>query len=179
MHWRRTGRDLVHDAGIFRVRRDLYEYRGVPTHPFSVIEAAPWTNVVAVTEARDVVLVRQFRHGVEADSLEVPGGMVDREDASPAEAAARELLEETGYACPRLEPLLSVTSNPAILTNRTHFFLARGARRVAEPVLAPDEDLTVELHPVGAIRGLIASGEVHHSLCVCALSLYLLGNPRA
>lgn len=169
--WKRLGGETVYDAGIFRVRKDRYELRGGPVHPFHVIECAPWITVVPVTERGDVVLVRQYRHGIRGMSLEAPGGVMDESDADPAAAAARELLEETGHAAAKLELLAAVTSNPAILENRTYCFLARGARRVAEPTLDADEALTVERVPLDRIPALIDSGEIHHSLSVCALTL--------
>jgi 8-oxo-dGTP pyrophosphatase MutT (NUDIX family) len=171
--WRRLGGNTVYDAGIFRVRKDRYEFRREPVHPFHVIECAPWINVVPVTEGGEVVLVRQYRHGIQAMSLEVPGGVVDASDADPAAAAARELLEETGHAGAELELLAAVTSNPAILENRTYCYLARNVRRVAAPDLDEDEDLTVERVALDRIAPLIAAGEIHHSLSVCALTLSL------
>ena len=172
--WRRTGSEEVYDARIFKLRRDRYEHAGHPVHPFYVLEANAWVNIVAVTESREIVLVRQFRHGIREVSLEVPGGMVDPLDADPAAAAARELREETGFEAPRLEPLAVVSSNPAILTNRTHLYLAENARRAGDPAPDPHEDVTVELCSMGDVRRRIESGEIHHSLCVCALTLYLL-----
>ena len=172
--WKRLGGEVVYDAGIFRVRKDRYERRGRPTHPYHVLEAGAWVNVVPVTPDEEVVLVRMFRHGIQGESLEVPGGLMDPGDADPAAAAARELLEETGYAGGPLRLLGAVTSNPAILTNRTHCFVTRDARPVAGPDPEDDEELTVELRPVAEIRALLESGEVHHSLSVCALALFLL-----
>ncbi|MHC4548674.1 MAG: NUDIX hydrolase [Planctomycetota bacterium] len=171
--WQRLGGELIHDAGIFKVRRDRYEYRGRPVHPFYVLESAPWVNVVPVTDEGEVVLVRQYRHGVQELSLEIPGGVVDAADADPAAAAARELVEETGYLADRWELLGSVTNNPAILDNRTHCYLATGLHRVAEPAPDEHEDLVVERRPAARLPGLIESGEIHHSLSVCALCLYL------
>lgn len=171
--WKRISGETVYDAGIFSVRRDRYELRGAPTRPFHVIECAPWVNVVPVTRDGSVVLVRQYRHGVQAMSLEVPGGVVDAADDDPEAAAARELLEETGYAGREMELLAAVSSNPAILENRTYCYLARDVRPVAEPRPDDDEDLTVELAAPDAIPALIRSGEIHHSLSVCALCLAL------
>ena len=87
--WRLLGSEILHDAGILRLRRDAYEHRGRETHPFYVLEAPDWTNVVPVTPDGRVVLVRQYRHGIREATLEVPGGSVDR-DEDPAEAAARD-----------------------------------------------------------------------------------------
>ncbi len=171
--WKRLGGRTVYDAGIFRVRKDRYEFRGGPVHPIHVIECAPWITIAPVTEGGDVVLVRQYRHGIQGMSLEVPGGVMDESDADPAAAATRELLEETGHAAPELELLAAVTSNPAILENRTYCYLARNARRVAEPTLDADEALTVEPVPLDRIGPLIESGEIHHSLSVCTLMLCL------
>jgi 8-oxo-dGTP pyrophosphatase MutT (NUDIX family) len=175
--WLRLGGDIVYDAGIFRVRKDRYEFRGEPAgHPFHVLEAGAWVNIVALTPDDEVVLVRQYRHGVAEDSLEVPGGLVDPGDDDPAQAAARELLEETGYAGAPLEPIGTVSSNPAILTNRTFSFLTRDARRIAEPAPDEHEDLVVELYPAAEIPELLRNGEMHHALSVCALSFYWIGH---
>jgi 8-oxo-dGTP pyrophosphatase MutT (NUDIX family) len=173
MDWRLLGSEQVLDAGIFTVRRDAYEYAGRPVHPFYVIESRPWVNIVAVTPGDEVVLVRQYRHGTRADSLEIPGGLVDPGDKDPGTAAARELLEETGYRG-RIRPLGRVSSNPAVLSNHTHFFVAEAAEPVAAPSPDETECITVETVPVAALKGLLKSGAIHHSLCVCALALYLL-----
>jgi 8-oxo-dGTP pyrophosphatase MutT (NUDIX family) len=177
--WKRVDAEIVLDLGIIRLRRDTYELDSRRAHPFHVLESNPWVNVVAVTDSDQVILVRQYRHGILGPSLEVPGGVVDPRDASPRAGAERELLEETGYAADRWTSLGSVTSNPAILDNRTHFFLATGLRRVADP--SPDEleDLETEVCAVAEIEGLIAGGEIHHSLSVCALSRYLLKRREA
>ncbi len=172
--WNRISGEIVYDAGVFRVRRDLYEFRGAPAgHPFHVIEARPWVNVVAVTPDGHIVLVHQYRHGIREICLEVPGGVMDPDDASPAAAAARELLEETGYASASVREIGVVSSNPAILTNQTHIYLVEDARRVAEPNPDAHEELRVELVAVADVRARIQSGEIHHALSVCALAYFL------
>jgi len=172
--WKRLGGEVVHDAGIFRVRKDRYLHHGRPTHPYHVIEAAPWVNVVATTRSGEIVLVRQFRHGIQAESLELPGGIVDPDDKDPTAGASRELLEETGYRAERWVRLGAVTSNPAILENRTFCYRASQAERVAAPAPGRDEELVVELHPPARVRELLRAGRIHHSLCVAALGLHFL-----
>ena len=173
-HWKRLGGEIAFDAGIFRVRTDRYEFLGRATHDFHVIESNTWVNVVAMTPEEQVVLVRQFRHGVQETSLEVPGGIVDDTDADPAAGGARELLEETGYGGTPMELLGAVTSNPAILTNRTYSYLTTDARPLSPPNPDENEHLELVLRPVREIASLLKSGEIHHSLSVCALSMYLL-----
>lgn len=128
-----------------------------------------WVNVVALTEAQELVLVRQHRFGVDRVTLEIPGGSVDPGEA-PQVAAARELLEETGYGGGSWRPMGFVWSNPAIQDNRTWLYLAEGVTRQQAPELGPgEESLTVELHPWGSLPGLLDAGEVDHALAVVSL----------
>jgi 8-oxo-dGTP pyrophosphatase MutT (NUDIX family) len=175
--WRRLGGKIVFDAKIFRLREDAYEHEGRATRPYYVLESNPWINVVPVTPAGEIVLVRQYRHGIQQPTLEVPGGLVD-EGEEPAAAAARELLEETGHAGQPPELLGKVSSNPAIIDNRTWCYLVRDARPVGAPSPDPHEDTTVEILPAARVRELVLDGTIHHSLSVCALLLYFLGPPR-
>jgi 8-oxo-dGTP pyrophosphatase MutT (NUDIX family) len=172
--WRRLGGEIVHDAGIFRLRRDAYEHDGSPTRPFYVLESNAWINVVPITPKGEVVMVRQYRHGIQEPTLEVPGGLVEPADEGLGAAAARELLEETGYAGLPPELLATVSSNPAIIDNRTYCFVVRNAVRVSAPRPDAFEDVEVELHPVASLPRLLLDGTIHHSLSVCALSLFLL-----
>ncbi len=172
--WRRLGGEIIHDAGIFRLRRDAYEHDGQRTRPFYILESNAWINVVPVTPEGGIVLVRQYRHGIEEPTLEVPGGLVDSRDKDPAAAAVRELLEETGHAGKAPELLAIVSSNPAILTNRTHCFVVRDARPVGPPNPDPHEDVTVEVHPAARVREMVIKGEIHHSLSACALLFFFL-----
>jgi 8-oxo-dGTP pyrophosphatase MutT (NUDIX family) len=166
--WVCEGRELLADAGIFVLHRlRSRSPRTGELCSMSVLEARDWVNVVALTEAGDVVLVRQYRHGTGDFTLEIPGGMVDGgEDA--AAAAARELLEETGYSGDPPLPLGVVTPNPAFLNNRCHTYLIANCRRVAEPAPEGGEDLEVSIRPLGEIPGFIAEGGIHHALVICA-----------
>jgi 8-oxo-dGTP pyrophosphatase MutT (NUDIX family) len=134
-------------------------------------------NVLPFTDEGELLLVRQHRYGVDRDSLEIPGGMVDPGE-SPSQAARRELLEETGYAPDRLEPIGQIESNPAILTNTTHTFLALGCRCVASPKLDGTEELELVKRPAGDVDRLLQGGEIVHALVAVAfLHWKLKGSP--
>jgi 8-oxo-dGTP pyrophosphatase MutT (NUDIX family) len=140
---------------------------------FVVLDSPDWVNVVAITEPGNVVLIEQFRHGTQAVTLEIPGGVVDPGE-TPARAAARELLEETGYEAEEVILLGSVRPNPAFLNNTCYTFLARDARRVQEQSLDEGEDITILEAPMSDIPGLIADGRIDHALVIAAFQWYWL-----
>lgn len=143
-------------------------------HDFYVLHGNDWCNIVPLTDAGMVVMIRQWRHGTQEVTLEVPGGMVDPADASPRAAAERELLEETGYTAQEVEPLGIIHPNPAIQSHRCYTFVARGVECVAAPRLDTSEEIEVVQVPLAEIPARIAAGEVTNSLVVVAFA-WLLG----
>lgn len=132
-----------------------------------------WVNVVARTEGGDYVFVRQHRFGIQQDSLEIPGGIVDPGE-DPAHAAARELREETGYQARALRAMGWCYANPAIQANRVFTFLAEGCVPVGPQALDALEDCRVELVPAAELRDRIARREIAHALVLVALLELLL-----
>jgi 8-oxo-dGTP pyrophosphatase MutT (NUDIX family) len=147
--------------------------RGAVLDPFYVFEYRDWAHVVAFDEDDCILFVRQYRHGYGGMSLELPGGIVDAQDADPLQAARRELLEETGHDAARFELLASLSPNPSTHTNRLHVAFAEGARLIRPPALDATEDLRVERLTVEeavecAVRGRIVNA-AHVGLLFIAL----------
>ncbi len=166
--WRTLRRGDERDFTILRIREDTVEDPHGRPHPRVVISAPDWVNVLALTVDGQAVLVRQFRAGIDGDTLELPGGMVDPGE-TPEVAAARELEEETGFVPARLVFLGACHPNPAIQTNRLHSFLALDCRPRAEPRHDPGEDIRVELVPATSLRERVAVGEITHALVLASM----------
>jgi ADP-ribose pyrophosphatase len=167
--WRRLGKGEEQDLTILRVREDTFEDpRDASPHPRVILTAPDWVTVVALTDAGEAVLVRQFRFGVEANSLEVPGGMVEPGE-EPSAAAARELHEETGFRAREVVPLGFVHPNPALQNNRCQSFLALGCRHEGPAVQDAGEDIEVVLVPASALQRLVREGAITHALAVVAV----------
>lgn len=137
-------------------------------HSFYVLDCPDWVNVVALTHRNEVILVRQFRAGTRSVTLEIPGGGVEKRDASALAAVRRELREETGHVARSWRRLGVVQPNPAFQSNRCTTYLARGCRRVGDLIPDAGEDLAVELVPLVRIPGLIRAGRITHSLVIAA-----------
>ena len=173
--WKRLRSEQIANCKVFKVRRDMsVREEDEETHTFYCIEAPDWVNVIALTPEKQVVLIEQFRHGIEEITLEIPGGMADG-DEDPQTAGLRELLEETGYA-PRGEVILlgRTRPNPAIQNNWMYHLLALGVEKTRETEFDATEDVTTRLAPVADVAGLIKDGAITHALVLAAFHHFAL-----
>ncbi len=163
----------IEENWLFRLRRERYRSRASGlAHDYYVLHLADAVSVVAITEDRRLVLVRQFRAGSAKDSLETPGGLLNPGE-DPLDAGARELLEETGYAGDSPISLGTVWSNPSLMTSRITTILVTNARKVAEPALDHGEEVEIELVEADAIPSMIHDGRIDHALCVLGLLAWM------
>jgi ADP-ribose pyrophosphatase len=168
--WKKIGSEPVGNFRIFTIRSDhKISPRTGKEHDFYVIDSVNWVNVIATTPDRQLVMIEQYRHGSNTVELEIPGGMIDAKDVSPAAAGVRELREETGYEGEQPQIIGQVYPNPAIQSN-TCFTLCVQNSVCKHPVeWDHGEDLITRLVPIADIPKLVATGKIRHSLVIVAL----------
>ena len=174
--WQVLATEAVADCRIFTVERARSRSpRDGGVHNFYRIQSPDWVNVVPLTPDAQVVMVRQHRHGAQALTLEIPGGLVDAGE-TPAAAGARELREETGYRAARLRPLGALNPNPALFGNRLHTFLAEECSVAGAVQNSSTEETQVVCVPLAEIPARARAGEINHALVIAAF--YWLGLAR-
>ena len=148
---------------------------------FYLMRSRDWCNIIPVIADGKVVMVKQFRIGIDRHTLEVPGGVTDHSDSNCQAAALRELEEETGYA-----PLPGAKCihlgwnypNPAILNNRAHSYIVGPVQKITGQHLDPGEMIeTIEV-PIDEIPQKIIQGEINHALMLNAFFFLSLQNQK-
>ena len=159
----------------FTVRVDRVQLpTGAIIEEYWVSEYRPWVNVVAVTPDDQVLLIRQYRHGLGQVHFELPAGTGDAGETSMEDAARRELLEETGYGGGRWSPFMTLSANPALQNNLAHTFLAEDVVPTADAHPDAGEDLRLHLVAVDDLQALLDGGEVVQALHAAPLLKYVL-----
>ena len=174
--WTRKSSKQIADCRVLSVNESIsVSPRSDAEHNFYFFDSPDWVNVVPVTPGNELVCIRQFRHGSEEITLEIPGGIVDPGE-EPLVAAARECLEETGYETDELVSLGVLNPNPALFGNKLHTFVAPNARLVSEITNTSTEHTEVQLIPMAQVADLLVAGEIDHALVTATLwrMLYFL-----
>ena len=161
---------MVYDGKVFGVRRDevaepngLRATREVITHPGSVV-------VLPVLSDGRIVLIRQYRHATRQYLWELVAGRID-DGETVKKAAARELLEETGYQAKRYSVFLDVFPTPGFLEERMYLVLAEG---LTEGEAQPEEDEQIEVRIFGAkeLKQMMQRGRLRDAKTIAGLLYY-------
>jgi ADP-ribose pyrophosphatase len=137
-----------------------------------VVEHVDCVVILPVDSKGNILLVRQFRHAVDKELLELPAGSIDPGE-TPEEAASRELREETGYKPGKLEKVGGFYAAPGYCTEYLHFFRATQLRK--SPLMAEDTD-EIEVVPTSPsdVPGLIALGQICDAKTIAGFRIALL-----
>ncbi|GAB4022254.1 NUDIX hydrolase [Spirosoma koreense] len=171
--WQVDTSEYIHQLPWFTVRKDAIRMENGGAIPnYFVFEYPNWVNVVAVTTDGQLVLIRQYRHGIAGVHYELCAGVIDAGE-EPLVAAQRELLEETGFGGGEWRPLMTLSANPGTHNNLTYAFLATGVERKQAQHLEKTEEITVHLVSPERAMDIINQSEMIQALHLAPLLKYL------
>lgn len=162
--------EMVYQGKVFGVRRDeivepggVHATREVVTHPGSVV-------VLPVFPDGRILLIQQYRYATRQFLWELVAGRID-EGESVEKAAARELLEETGYTAKKLRVFLDMFPTPGFLEERMYVLLATGLTKgQAQP--EEDEKITLKTLSRAQVEKMIRGNELRDAKSIAGLLYY-------
>lgn len=170
--WERVSSEKGPDLKLFQARFDhMKNPRNGITERMIILESPDSVNVVAETSNGDIVFVKQYRFGIEAETLELPGGLLD-ENEMVSLAAKRELEEETGYVGQQWKELGRIPSNPVFMDSYIHHWLVKDAAPNGEVTLDDGEAVDVVLLSKEEAKKRLYAGAFQHPHTVNALLIY-------
>jgi ADP-ribose pyrophosphatase len=173
--WQTIKRERQKDLKIFNLISVERKHPEQNKHGnFVVLESPEWINIIPMTRDNKIVLIEQYRHGIDEVTIEVPGGLVEKGE-DPRMAAQRECIEETGFVGPDDAELIGINQpNPAFLDNLCYSYLWRDCEQKFDQKLDGNEDINVILKSIGEVKSMILNGTIKHSIVLNAFFFYSL-----
>ena len=167
----RISRDLVAKGAIIDYYQDTMQIPNGNIAKWDLIDHKGAAAVVAVREDGKLLMVRQYRNALERETLEIPAGKLDAPGEPKIECAYRELEEETGYRCKKLEYLMSLNTTVAFCDEAIDVFVARDLIP-SKQQLDEDESINVERWNLENLQELIYTGKMTDAKTVAAIMAY-------
>ena len=158
----------IYEGRIINLRVDkVTVVSGTSTR--EIVEHNGGSVIAAVTDDNKIIMVKQFRKPMESPILEVPAGKLDG-DEDPADAALRELSEETGYTAGKLEKLTEFYPSVGYTTEVLHIYLATDLKPGA---CHPDENEVLEVMEMDLeeVYRMVMDGRIHDGKTIAAVMM--------
>jgi ADP-ribose pyrophosphatase len=156
----------AYEGRIFDVRVDTIREQG-KVHDREIVIHSGSVVILPIFDDGTVALVKQYRHAVGKELLELAAGGIE-ENEDPKDGAARELEEEIGVKAEKLELLSSIYVSPGFLSEKMHIYLATGLTDVGQK-LEGDENITVERYSFDQLSEMIRKGEIEDGKTVVGI----------
>ncbi len=141
--WKIISSEIIEKNQWLTVRKDCCETpTGQRIDDYYVVEIPDVSCIIALTKNKELILIKEYKHGVQQEIVQLPCGYIDKGE-QPLAAAQRELLEETGYATKKWTALGKFAGSPGKLNHHYHFFLAENVEKVQEQQMDPIESIQV------------------------------------
>lgn len=168
---KRLERTLMHQGTILKVYKDVMLLPNGKTEEWDFIHHNGAAAVVPVLPDGRIIMVKQYRPALERMMLELPAGAVDAADEPKEICAMRELEEETGYRCDKLEWLINVNTTIAFCDEHIGVYVARNMYPTAQH-LDEAEELEVLAYTMEELEQLIFDGEITDGKTIAGLMAY-------
>ncbi len=168
--YKRIKRELVARGAIIDYYQDTMLIPNGNTEKWDLIDHKGAAAVVVLEDGR-LLMVRQYRNALERETLEIPAGGLNGREEPAAQAAQRELEEETGYVCGHMELLNTIYTTVAFCNEKIDIYLARNLKRGRQH-LDENEYLNVEVHSLEELKQMIFEGRIQDSKTICGILSY-------
>ncbi|TXT53403.1 MAG: hypothetical protein BAJALOKI1v1_2450003 [Promethearchaeota archaeon] len=169
--WKILKSEKLLGLNIFDVVRRYYQRPDNKKKIYAhILELPNWVNIVGIDEENRILLIKQFRFGNNRIELEIPGGIIEKEE-TPKEAAIRELKEETGYTVKTIKSIGTVDANPAFMNNKCFTFLAELSTKGCTN-FDPNEIIELEFATPSQVKQYLHGNIISNAYCVIGLFWY-------
>lgn len=169
--YKRLERNLVAKGAVIDYYQDTMLIPNGNVAKWDFLDHKGAAAVVAVRDDGKLLMVRQYRNALERNTVEIPAGGLNGREEPTELAAMRELEEETGYRCEKVEFLLSICTTVAFCNEKIDIYVAENLIP-GKQHLDEDEYLNVEAYSVEQLKEMIFRGEIQDSKTVCAVLAY-------
>lgn len=163
-------REPVYDGAIWDVVRETFDYNGTVLSR-DYVDHTGAVGVVALNEADEVMMIRQYRHAIRTTNWEIPAGLLDVPGEDPVDCAKRELAEEADLEADSWEFLMTLNTTPGGSNELIHIYLATGLRPLAHDYVREGEEADLEKRfvPLADVVSGILRGTIRNQIAVTAL----------
>ena len=149
----------AYDGQFLSVREDSVSLESGHSFTYELVEHPGGAAILPIDAAGNCYLVKQYRHPVEQDVLEIPAGRLENDGSSPSDNAIRECQEEVGFCPKSVTPLGYVLPSPGVVQERIHLFLGQDLEPTdAQP--DPGEILEVVVLPFDVLLKMVLDGRI-------------------
>jgi ADP-ribose pyrophosphatase len=167
LKWKTLSSEYLFNDTWLKARKDRCQRSdGKIVDPYYVMEYPDWVTAFALTTDEKVILIKQYRHALGEECIELPGGCVDAADKDYEQAVRREFLEETGYTFKTAEYLGRTSSNPSTNSNLLHMFLLTGGEKYQEQQLDHNEEIEVLVISIDELKQRLIDNKFIQSMHV-------------